>query len=195
MVDFKKMSEKESAILNSAYQIFTEKGFHNAKVSEIAQHAGVGKGTIYEYYASKEELLRGVIQIGMLHYIEEMKRYIKDSNTFWEKIENMYTAHAYFLTNHDAFKKVIGDHFSVINKEFHDWMLIQRNQLIELVKEIVEEGMDKGEIASGQKDWTATFILTSMMGLQDCQDSDDSKGKVDFVVNILKNGLKQRNGD
>jgi len=190
-MDYKHLSEKQNAILKSAYQVFTEKGFHQAKVSEIAQLAGVGKGTIYEYYVSKEDLLRGVIQVGMLYYLEEIKKHLRNSDTFWGKMESIFIAHANFLMKHKSFKKVIGDHFSIINKEFHDWMIKQQEQMIVLVQEVVEEGMANGEIAARRKDWTAKTVLSVMAGLNDCQEEIDSKDKVDFVLQILKNGLQR----
>ena len=50
-------SNKEQLILEAALKLFKEKGFSAVKINDIAKEAGVGKGTIYEYYSSKEELL------------------------------------------------------------------------------------------------------------------------------------------
>ena len=50
-------SDKHQAILSAAAEIFREHGFAAARISDIAKAAGVGKGTVYEYYRSKEELL------------------------------------------------------------------------------------------------------------------------------------------
>jgi len=48
--------KKKQRIVNSANGIFARDGYFNAKVEEIAIAADVGKGTIYEYFSSKEEL-------------------------------------------------------------------------------------------------------------------------------------------
>ena len=48
---------KTQAILESALKVFTQSGFSAARIAEIAAGAGVGKGTVYEYFRSKEELL------------------------------------------------------------------------------------------------------------------------------------------
>ncbi len=54
--------KKETAILESALTVFAKKGYAAAKISNIANMAGVGKGTIYEYHQSKEELFFSVFE-------------------------------------------------------------------------------------------------------------------------------------
>ncbi len=55
------MSEKELKILESAIKIFSEKGFTAATTSQIAKDAGVAEGTIFRYFKTKKDLLRGIL--------------------------------------------------------------------------------------------------------------------------------------
>ena len=48
---------KDSQIVEAALKLFKERGFAAVRISDIAKEAGVGKGTVYEYFSSKEELL------------------------------------------------------------------------------------------------------------------------------------------
>ena len=52
-------------LLDSALALFVEKGFAATRTDEVAERAGVSKGTLYLYYPSKEELLKAVIS----HYL------------------------------------------------------------------------------------------------------------------------------
>ena len=54
--------DKRRAILDAALRVFAERGFPAARISDIAAAAGVGKGTVYLYFASKEDLLMGVFE-------------------------------------------------------------------------------------------------------------------------------------
>lgn len=63
-----KKGEKRQQILDSAVAVFAEKGFYNAKVTDIAHKAGVAHGTVYLYFQTKEDIL---IQI-----FEELVNYI-----------------------------------------------------------------------------------------------------------------------
>jgi AcrR family transcriptional regulator len=56
--------ERRHQIFEAAARVFAAKGYHDATISEIAQEAGLGKGTIYEYVKSKKQLLYLVIEEG-----------------------------------------------------------------------------------------------------------------------------------
>jgi AcrR family transcriptional regulator len=47
---------KKNEILQAAMKVFAQKGVKSARIADIAQRAGVGKGTIYEYFRSREEM-------------------------------------------------------------------------------------------------------------------------------------------
>jgi AcrR family transcriptional regulator len=55
-------SDKGEAILAAALELFVERGFHGTAVPLVAERAGVGAGTIYRYFASKEALVNAVYQ-------------------------------------------------------------------------------------------------------------------------------------
>ncbi len=60
--------EKRDAILDAALGVFAKRGFAAARISDIAAEAGVGKGTVYLYFDSKEDLLLGVLE----SYVDDM---------------------------------------------------------------------------------------------------------------------------
>ena len=51
------VADKRKAILDSALTLFTERGFHGTPTSLIASEAGVATGTLFHYFATKEELI------------------------------------------------------------------------------------------------------------------------------------------
>jgi AcrR family transcriptional regulator len=55
-------ADKREAILQAALELFVERGFHGTAVPEVADRAGVGAGTIYRYFASKEALVNELYQ-------------------------------------------------------------------------------------------------------------------------------------
>ncbi len=50
-------------ILEAALEIFSQKGFHPATMDEIAEKAGVGKGTLYRYFETKEKLFAELVRL------------------------------------------------------------------------------------------------------------------------------------
>lgn len=52
---------RTEAILEAAFDVFSMKGYHGATVDDIAQQAGVSKGTCYQYFSGKEEIFIATI--------------------------------------------------------------------------------------------------------------------------------------
>ena len=65
--------DKKMRILQAAVKVFSEKGFHEAKMEKIAEVADVGKGTVYEYFKSKEELFVEMFKAGSDYYMRKVK--------------------------------------------------------------------------------------------------------------------------
>lgn len=54
------MSDKKTQVLEASIDLFAEEGFWNTPTTRIAQHAGVGTGTLFNYFGSKEGLVDAV---------------------------------------------------------------------------------------------------------------------------------------
>ena len=62
VVDRQKKREK---ILRAALKVFSDRGMTEFKMIDIATAAGIGKGTIYEYFSSKEDIIAGCFNVFM----------------------------------------------------------------------------------------------------------------------------------
>src|SRR3954452_5661072 len=58
--------DKRCAVIRSTLELVAEHGFHGAPMAVVAERAGVAAGTIYRYFASKDDLINEVY-----HYLEE----------------------------------------------------------------------------------------------------------------------------
>lgn len=56
--------EKTRLILDTALELFAERGFHQTSINDIAKKAGISKGLLYNYFESKEEVLRSIVRTG-----------------------------------------------------------------------------------------------------------------------------------
>ena len=59
--------DKRRAILDAALELFAERGFHGTAVPLVAERAGVGAGTLYRYFESKEALVNALYRDLKLH--------------------------------------------------------------------------------------------------------------------------------
>ncbi|MCS7170112.1 MAG: TetR/AcrR family transcriptional regulator, partial [Candidatus Kapabacteria bacterium] len=63
---------KRHRLLEAAAELFAHKGYHATRVGEIAQQAGVAKGTVYEYFATKEELFYALLDHWLTQFESEL---------------------------------------------------------------------------------------------------------------------------
>ena len=64
--------DKSSIILESAEKVFAQKGYDRAKMTDIAQLAGVADGTVYEYFENKELLLFSIPKRRFEQYFNDL---------------------------------------------------------------------------------------------------------------------------
>ncbi len=63
--------QKRALILETALRLFADEGFHSTSISKIAKLAGISKGLMYNYFSSKEELLKEIIISGLSNITEK----------------------------------------------------------------------------------------------------------------------------
>ena len=68
----------ETKILTAARELFMEKGYHDTSMSAIANRAGLGKGTLYWHFDSKDELFKKMITREGKVVLEELKKLSED---------------------------------------------------------------------------------------------------------------------
>ncbi len=67
-------------ILAAALECFVKHGYSATRMEDIAKHAGVTKGTVYLYYANKEELLKAVVRETLLPRVAELEQVLNDTD-------------------------------------------------------------------------------------------------------------------
>ena len=67
------MRDKRDRILAAATAVFSERDFHQVLVSEVAERAGVGKGTVYLYFPTKDHLHRGALEASLERLADEVQ--------------------------------------------------------------------------------------------------------------------------
>ena len=83
---FSKISEKEKKIYQSVMMLLQEgRDLNSLTVSEITEKAGIGKGTAYGYFKSKEEMVENAVMYGIFQCISMVSEKVSGKPTFQEK--------------------------------------------------------------------------------------------------------------
>lgn len=167
------MSEKEkidkrALILDAARELFLEKGYYPTTSEEIARRAGVGKGTIYQYFESKKEIFLEM-QIGYMDaYSENISACIRADASLQENIHNLVRSHLdhidilvkYHKTILNDFPKVMAQH------ELRDPRLQQiKAKMEDTFAGMIDHAIARGEMRPLSRPAVMYLISGLFMGL------------------------------
>jgi TetR/AcrR family fatty acid metabolism transcriptional regulator len=81
--------EKRTQILRAAVRVFARRGYHGARVGEIAEEAGVAHGLLYHYFSSKEEVLQTIFRENWGELLERFRAVETADESAPEKLEGI----------------------------------------------------------------------------------------------------------
>jgi TetR/AcrR family fatty acid metabolism transcriptional regulator len=90
--------DKEAAIFDAACRVIREKGFHQARITDIAQEAGISYGLVYHYFKSKADLFDAILQEWWSGLFAMMDQWESESASVEEKLGGVVR---YFLDQYE----------------------------------------------------------------------------------------------
>ena len=95
----KRAKKTRKKLKKAALDVFSEKAVDAATVEEITKKADVGKGTLYQYFADKDEVVVTLIEEAIDHLIERIRSYGQQPRTLEDMLEHLLNAHYEFSVN------------------------------------------------------------------------------------------------
>ena len=205
---FKNIDEaKQLKILDTAVEEFSRHGFREASVNRMVGSLGIAKGSLFQYFGSKEGLFHFIFD----HAVELVRRSLRavkretaDAD-FFERIRQSTLAGVRFIQRHPRvyriYLKMIFQEDFPLRTEF-----LQQVHLFsaEYLRPIVEAGIARGELRAGLDIDMTVFTLDALMdrflqaycvpfldagaGIFEAPDAEIER-KVDGVVDLLRHGM------
>ena len=86
------MSSKRQLLINTAFQLFYQKGVHGVGINEILVESGVAKKTLYNHFSSKEELLLATLQYRDEIYFNWLESELEKADDGMGKVDALFYA-------------------------------------------------------------------------------------------------------
>jgi len=140
--------QKRKDIALSCKDLFISKGINNLTISQIAKKAGVGKGTIYDYFKNKEDIVFEIINILMADMNAIKEQRINEAKTSKAKIKIFFD----FFYNPDKadlreiFKEFVSISLTHPSEDIQEFLQTTHAHYYTWFCEILQEGIDRGEI-------------------------------------------------
>ena len=146
-------------ILNTATQLFIQKGSEKTSMQDIAQTAGISKGAIYHHFKSKDEIVLAVIRSRQELMEEEMKQWLKatENLTGREQLQTILKSNLESQTAR-ATDGIVGEY----EKDAGFILTMMRDNLrigAPLVSDIIKKGMADGSLRTQYPDQAAEVFL------------------------------------
>ncbi len=131
----------QEGILTVAIQMFGEKGFGSTTIKDIANRLEISPGSVYTYFASKEELFRSAVEEGWRHFLAEIQMIVAAPKQLKERFESMLDY--CFESLREALPLLRGMLFDARQRR-----LLQENLelLCQLLESLIREGQKQGLI-------------------------------------------------
>jgi AcrR family transcriptional regulator len=189
-------------ITSAALDLFVERGFAATRLEDVASRAGVSKGTVYLYFANKEELFKAVVREALVARLVEFRGHIEQFQgstvellrhvfrTWWERIGSTRISGIPKLVISEA------RNFPEIAR-FYVQEVVRPGR--ETLAAVIQRGIDRGEFREVDPDRTAHLLAAPMLqislwrnALEPCSDEKiDPVALIEAHFEMLARGLKK----
>jgi len=159
----KKFQLRNQKILTTAENILKEKGYYRFKISDISEELDIAKGTIYNHYPSKEDLLFTIIYPKFQHLRDTLQK-IPLSNLPFKKQLQQAVQIALESDYHQFLKLTYSDIAVLFQEKNQKEMISIQEETIQAFKEILVRGVNEGII---RKELSLAFLSHQILILLD----------------------------
>ena len=193
-----KRERKREKILEAAAELFSTKHYHEVMMDDVARLISVAKGTVYNYFSSKEELYFTIMHTRMENLLSLLKQKIESEQSSIDSLR-AFVIHLYmFMMKHRKFFLIYQR--ETLNKQnsFCEEMLLQEKQMKQMIVQIISRGEEEGVFRKVDEKFAISLIFGSIYGAvqrginENIPDETAVKEKeeiFDFVLHGLYSGF------
>ncbi|MGA6970354.1 MAG: TetR/AcrR family transcriptional regulator [Candidatus Binatus sp.] len=149
-------------ILQSAAELFAEREFELVLIDEVAAHAGVGKGSVYRQFRSKEELYAAAVISGFVQLQQEIRTALAGCTSMREQIATIVRHALKFFWSRRQFFALLRDPKALPPSQERQYRA-ERNELSRLVSGVLDDGLRRGAMPAGIDTRIAAESLLGMI--------------------------------
>lgn len=185
-------------LLDAAAEEFGARGYHETAISNITQKAGVGLGTFYVYFKSKEEVFRALVADMGARTRHALAESTRDASNRLEAERLGIQAYLDFVRSHKALYRVVMEAQFVAPEAYREYY----RTFSTAYRQQLAQAASRGEISPGQDDEVRVWALmgaSTFLGLRYgvWEDGADTAAIAEAASDLMINGLAPRakNGD
>ncbi|MER7948302.1 TetR/AcrR family transcriptional regulator [Streptomyces sp. NPDC096079] len=138
-------------LYEAAVTLIAEQGFSATTVDEIAERAGVAKGTVYYNFKSKTELFEELLRHGVALLTASLRSAAEETadrgGSRIDALDAMIRAGLVFIDRYPAFTQLYVAELWRTNRAWNSTLLVVRQEAVAVVEGVLREGVAAGELS------------------------------------------------
>ncbi len=186
---------KRQRILRAAIEVFANKGFFAARMTDVAHQAQVADGTLYLYFEGKEHLLVSIFDEVLSRFIERLRLETAELDDPSDKLRIMIRLHLETLGRDRSLAHVLQVETRHSRRFMHLFSRGRLGEYLSMLRKIVEEGQEVGRF---RRDISAALATNVIFGAVDelvtnwllMEDPQDLVRHLEPLLEFLFEGLE-----
>jgi TetR/AcrR family transcriptional regulator, cholesterol catabolism regulator len=156
----KKTERVFDKIMAAAMRLFGTRQFHEVRMEDVADQAGVGKGTVYRYFADKDDLFIALVTHTLDRFVERMREAVVSRESPTEQLEAFVAATLAFFDAHPHFLDLI-QRAEVLRRHGAEapWLKKTRPVVVRILEEVFDRGRAQGEFQIADPELASHMLL------------------------------------
>ncbi|HEX2060092.1 MAG TPA: helix-turn-helix domain-containing protein [Thermoanaerobaculia bacterium] len=189
------------SIQEATMRVIARKGMAAATMQDIADEAGVAKGTIYLYFRDRDELVEKTFECAMLELFQRIDDALHRDMPFEEKMRAVISAQlAFFRNNREFFRLYLAlrtsDNPQQRQRRQKQTCHPQYRARVQNFAGVLEQAMDRGEIRRLDPLRLALFIIEGSTAIiierLSEEESPPAEADVDLITGLILDGVRKR---
>lgn len=152
---------KREKIMAAAVQVFARTGYHDTKIEDVAVAAGIGKGTVYEYFDSKLHLFQELMNRSVSMYYNNISAETQKAMSFRDRITHLLESHFLFYKQEKDITRILFWDTEYMDRDLRDWGCRMRQEKEARLREWIEQSIARGEVRA----LDPQFLTLTLMGI------------------------------
>lgn len=140
------VAKRREQIVLAAIKLFSQKGFHQTSLRELAEESGISHGNIYEYVGSKQDIFFLIHQFIDNIAVEESNRITKNVDDPLEKLRRIVKTEFKIMYDWSDAVLLLYQETHVLDSPRLKALLERERARVHLIEAVLKEGMDKGRL-------------------------------------------------
>ncbi len=193
--------DKEEAIFRAALIVIKEKGFHRARMSDIAEEAGISYGLVYHYFKNKEDLFEVILKRWWEGLFQLMSNLGHSTQRTQDKLNSIIR---YFLDTYQNNPDLMNIFITEISRStanLTESRLEHFKRFMSLTEAIIQEGQELETLRSDFKARYLTYIFlgaleaflsTMVLAGQNLKGNAQKENIAESILEVFLNGAKNQ---